>query len=148
MSFIITKVGNPFKGYMGVVKDVLRGQDTASGLKIALQLEHVEFSSTFKRIVVDYDSVVGKLSVKDLHLHDSESESILSYPFFKDWNSTFGLCKAPKRSLSVFKGCVPGFPSRTFTTARVSTSGRATPMPDQTSSTPAWDLASHTPPQR
>ena len=88
---IITKVGNPFKGYMGVVKDVLRGQDTASGLKIALQLEHVEFSSAFKRIVVDYDSVVEKLSVKDLHLQDSESESILNYPFFKDWIFTFGL---------------------------------------------------------
>ena len=113
---IITKVGNPLKGYMGIVKDVLHGQDTASGLKIALQLEHVEFSSAFKRIVVDYDSIVEKLSVKDLHLQDSESESILNYPFFKDWIFTFGLCKAPKRSLSVFKGCVPGFPSRTFTT--------------------------------
>ena len=101
---------------MGVVKDVLCGQDTASGLKIALQLEHVVFSSAFKRIVVDYDSVVKKLSVKDLHLQDSESESMLNYPLFKNWISAFGLCKAPKRSLSVFKGCVPGLPSRTFTT--------------------------------
>ena len=31
---IITKLGSPFKGYVGVVNDVLPGQDTASGLKI------------------------------------------------------------------------------------------------------------------
>jgi hypothetical protein len=69
---IITKIGDPFKGYTGVVKDVLCGQDTASGLKIVLQLEYVGFSTTFKKIVVDYDSVVEKTSVKDLHLQDSE----------------------------------------------------------------------------
>ena len=33
---IITKIGNPLKGYSGVVKDVLRGQGTASGEKVAL----------------------------------------------------------------------------------------------------------------
>ena len=65
---IITKLGDPKKGYMGVVKYVLRGQNTASGLKIALRLEHVEPSSPFKTIVVDYDSVVEKRSIKDLHL--------------------------------------------------------------------------------
>jgi hypothetical protein len=65
---IITKLGDPFKGYMGIVKDVLRGQDTASGLKIGLRLEHVDFSSPFKTIFVDYDGVVEKRSVKDLHL--------------------------------------------------------------------------------
>ena len=57
---IITKVGSPFKGYTGVVKDVLHGQDTASSLKIDLQLEHLDPSSPFKRIVVDYDDVVEK----------------------------------------------------------------------------------------
>jgi hypothetical protein len=61
---IITKVGNPFKGYMGVVKDVLRGQDTASGLKIAVQLAHLTPSSPFKTIVIDYDSIVEQRSVK------------------------------------------------------------------------------------
>ena len=65
---IIAKIGDPFKGYYGVVKDVLRGQDTASGLKIVLQLELVGFSTTFRKIVVDYDSVVEKTSVQDLHL--------------------------------------------------------------------------------
>jgi hypothetical protein len=113
---IIVKLGDPFKGYMGVVKDVLRGQDTASGLKIALQLEHLTFSSPFKTIVVDYDSVVEKRSVKDLHLQDSES--IRNNAFFKDWIFTLGLFKAPKRSLSASRGlyevCAPAF--RTFTT--------------------------------
>ena len=67
---IISKVGNPYKGYIGVVKDVLCGQDTASGLKIYLQLERLEPSSPFKKIVMDYDDVVEKRSVKDLHLQD------------------------------------------------------------------------------
>ena len=55
---IITKFGSPSKGYTGVVKDVLRGQDTASGLRIVLQLEHLDPSNPFKTLVVDYDSVV------------------------------------------------------------------------------------------
>ena len=66
---IITKVGSPYhdKGYIGVVKDVLRGQDTLSGLKIGLQLVHLDPSAPFRTIVVDYDDVVEQGSVKDLH---------------------------------------------------------------------------------
>jgi len=67
-SVIITKLGSPFKGYIGVVKDVLRGQDTPSGLKIGLQLVHLDPSSPFRTIVVDYDDVVEQRSVNDLHL--------------------------------------------------------------------------------
>jgi len=55
---IITKLGNPFKGYVGVVKDVLRGQETASGLKVAIQLTRLDPSSPFRKTVVDYDDVV------------------------------------------------------------------------------------------
>jgi hypothetical protein len=65
---IITKLGNPLKGYAGVVKDVLRGQCTASGLKIVVQLEHLDPSSPFKTTVIDYDDVVEQRSVNDLHL--------------------------------------------------------------------------------
>ena len=50
------QIGDPF--YTGIVKDVLRGQDTASSLKIVLQLECAGFSTTFKKMVVDYDDVV------------------------------------------------------------------------------------------
>ena len=57
---IITKLGSPIKGYVGVVKDVLRGQDTASGLKIDIQLAHLNPSSPFQRKIVDYDDVVEK----------------------------------------------------------------------------------------
>ena len=57
---IITKPGSPIKGYVGVVKDVLRGQDTASGLKIDIQLAHLNPSSPFQRTIVDYDDVVEK----------------------------------------------------------------------------------------
>jgi transcription elongation factor len=138
---IITKVGDPFKGYMGVVKDVLRGQNTASGLKIALQLEHVEFSSPFKRIVVDYDSVVEKMSVKDLHLQDSES--ILNYAFFKDHAKPRSVLFQPSEAYMRRSACRP---IGQAPMPGISTSGGATPMPDQTcSSTPAWDPTSRTP---
>ena len=87
---IITKIGDPFKEYTGVVKDILCGQDTASGLKIVLQLECAGFSTTFKKMIADYDDVVEKMSVKNLHLHQ-----YLINAFFKDWISTFRLCKTP-----------------------------------------------------
>ena len=60
---IITKLGNPRKGYVGVVKDVLPGQDTASGLRIAIQLQHLDPSAPFKTTIVDHDDVVVKGSV-------------------------------------------------------------------------------------
>lgn len=65
---IVTKIGSPLKGYVGIVKDVLRGQDTVSGLKIVIQLEHHNPSSPFKIAVVDYDDVVERRSVNDLHI--------------------------------------------------------------------------------
>jgi hypothetical protein len=55
---IITKFGNPLKGYVDIIKDVLCGQDTASGLKMAIQLVHLDPSTPFKTTVVDYDDVV------------------------------------------------------------------------------------------
>ena len=65
---IITKLKSPLKGFEGVVKDVLRGQDTASGLKVAIQLAHHDPSAPFKTTIVDYDDVVEQKSVNDLHL--------------------------------------------------------------------------------
>ena len=58
-TFVInTKLGSPHKGYVGVVKDVLCGQDTTSSLKIVVQLTHLDPSSPFRTIVFDYDDVV------------------------------------------------------------------------------------------
>jgi hypothetical protein len=57
-SVIITKHGSGLKGYQGIVKDVLRGQDTASGLKIVIQLVHLDPSAPFKNAVLDFDDVV------------------------------------------------------------------------------------------
>ena len=65
---IITKHGSPLKGYVAVVKDVLRGQVTASRLKIIIQLVHHDPSAPFRTIVVDHDDVVEQRSVNDLHL--------------------------------------------------------------------------------
>jgi ribosomal protein L24 len=55
---IITKIGSPLKGYVGIVKDVIRGQDTASGLKIAVQMTHLEPSSPFRTAIVDHDDLI------------------------------------------------------------------------------------------
>ena len=49
---------------MGIVKDVLHGQDTASGLKLAIQLAHLDPSAPFRTTVIDYDDVVERWSVK------------------------------------------------------------------------------------
>jgi hypothetical protein len=144
---IITKVGNPFKGYMGVVKDVLRGQDTASGLKILLQLAHLDPSSPFRTLVVDYDDVVEKRSVQDLHLQ----KSILNMPSSRTGSSLFDYAEPRSVLFHPSKGYIrcarrPFGPSPQAPMPGVSTSGGATPMPDQTSSlTPAWDPSSRTP---
>ena len=143
---IITKLGNPRKGYIGVVKDVLRGQDTVSGLKISLQLEHYEPSCPFKTMLLDYDDVVERRSVKDLHLQ----ESILNIPSSSTGSSLIDY--APPRSVlfqpsrAYMKSARRPFGPSQAPMPDVSSSGGATPMPDQTSSlTPAWDPSYRTP---
>jgi hypothetical protein len=85
---IITKVGHPLKGCSGVVKDVLPGQDTASGLKIFVQLTHYNPSAPYMSIHVDYDDVVEKKSVYESQLYESVHTY---YAYFKYFISTFGL---------------------------------------------------------
>ena len=144
---IIAKCGNALKGYIGVVKDVLCGQKTPSGLKIVLQLEHLNPSCPFKKMVIDYDDVVEKRSVKDLHLQ----ESILDMPSSRTGYSLVDYAKPRSvlfQPLNVYMKSArrPIGPSPQAPVLRVSTSGGATPMPDQTSSlTPAWDPTSRTP---
>ena len=60
---IITKHGSPLKGSVGVVKDVLRGQLTASGLKIFVQFTRYNPSAPYQSTNVDYDDVVEEKSV-------------------------------------------------------------------------------------
>ena len=146
---IITKLGHFLKGRKGVVKDVLRGQDTASGLKIVLQLEHLDPSAPFKIMIFDYDGVVEQRSVKDFHLQESifnmpsssTGSSLLDYAEPRD--ALFQPSKAYMKSARRNFGPSPQAPIRM---PGVSNSGGATPMPDQTSSlTLAWDPSSRTP---
>jgi hypothetical protein len=51
---------------MGVVTDVLRGHDTASGLKIEIQLLHYDPSTPYRKKIVDHDDVVEHRSVGSL----------------------------------------------------------------------------------
>jgi hypothetical protein len=46
------------KGYHAVVKDVIRGQPTLSGLCVIVQLTHADPANPFKIIKLDYDDVV------------------------------------------------------------------------------------------
>jgi hypothetical protein len=46
------------KGYRGIVKDVLCGQTTKSGLRIAVQITHLDPVAPFKTVIVDFDEVV------------------------------------------------------------------------------------------
>jgi len=55
---IVKKTGHVHKRDLGVVKNVLRGQETASGLKIKMQLTAYNPSLPNHSIVVDYDDVV------------------------------------------------------------------------------------------
>jgi hypothetical protein len=149
---IITQFGNPLKGYVGVVKDVLRGQDTASGLKVIIQLVHLNPSSPFKTTVVDYDDVVEQRSFNESSLisvntnmptstSSRTGSSLLDYA--EPRSALFQPSKAYMKSARRTFGPPPQAPMPVEPT-----SGGATPMPDQISSlTPAWDPSSRTPPR-
>jgi hypothetical protein len=81
----VTKIGNPLKGYVGVVKDVLCGQDTASGLRVVVQLAHYAPSSPFKKTILDYEDVVEQKSVNE----SSPIRVNTYYAYFKNWIFTF-----------------------------------------------------------
>ena len=68
---IITKIGSPHKGYIGVIKDVLCGQDTASGLKISIQLMHLDPSSPFRTVIFDHDDVVEQRYKSNIFTYDA-----------------------------------------------------------------------------
>jgi len=55
---IVTRVGHAHKGFQGVVRNVLRGQATASTLKIEIVNRIYNPSNPFHHITVDYDDVV------------------------------------------------------------------------------------------
>jgi len=56
---LVSKVNHPFKGHQAIVKGVLYGQDTLSGLRIVAQLSYWDPTVPYQTIVLDYDDVVG-----------------------------------------------------------------------------------------
>jgi len=56
----IIKAG-PHKGHSAVVKNVLPGQTTSSNLRLEIQFLHLDPSSPFKIVTVDYDDVVESM---------------------------------------------------------------------------------------
>ncbi|CAA7260677.1 unnamed protein product [Cyclocybe aegerita] len=57
-SVTIFRIGHPYKGHSGVVKNVLCGQPTDSGLRIEMQLTCLDPSKPFPLIIVDYGDVI------------------------------------------------------------------------------------------
>lgn len=52
------KKKHPMRGRPAIVKDVLHGQQTRSGLRVVIQFTHFDPSSPFQTAVVDYDELV------------------------------------------------------------------------------------------
>ena len=71
-TILVLKVGHPMKGYQGIVKSVLCKQLMESGLHFVAQLTHLDPSSPYNMVVLDYDDVVEAQYV---------DFGYLSYPF-------------------------------------------------------------------
>jgi len=54
---MVVKSG-PHKGYRAVIKNVLPGQATFSKPRLEIQFLHLDPSSPFKTVIVDYDDVI------------------------------------------------------------------------------------------
>ena len=67
-TILVVKVKHPWKGYQGVIKDVLYHQETSSGLRVVVQLSHLNPAAPFKTVVFDYDDVVEAVCVQ-LHIN-------------------------------------------------------------------------------
>ena len=60
---LVAKTKHALKGCHGIVKNVLRGQETSSGLRVAIQLSSWNPACPFKTVVLDYDDVVEAVYV-------------------------------------------------------------------------------------
>jgi len=135
---IILKVLHPLKGYRGTVKSALFNQQTSSGLRVAVQLAHLDPASPFKMEVFDYDDII-EASYMTLHL-------LLCLPLtYIDLNShgckLFDF-KKPESKQFQPRNYKPWLPQHLLP----SSSGSTTPLPDWSPlSIPAWDPSSHTP---
>ena len=57
-TILVLKVGHPMKGYQEIIKSVLCKQPMESGLRVVAQLTHLDPSSPYKMVVLNYDNVV------------------------------------------------------------------------------------------
>lgn len=58
LAVTIRKIGHPFCHYPAVVKDVLIGQNTRSGLKIIIEIMSHQAAAPRRQTTVDYDYVL------------------------------------------------------------------------------------------
>ncbi|KAF8973571.1 hypothetical protein BDZ97DRAFT_1751601 [Flammula alnicola] len=110
LNIIVSKTHHPHKGSTGEVKEVLSGQSTVTGIKLDVQLTRYDPSSPFRRILVDYDDVIEATTHVELKVF-----------LFPDDDMAELLQRQP------------------MVASHYAASGFATPMPTDTSSSPAWD---------
>jgi hypothetical protein len=68
-TILIPKVKHLLKGYQGLIKNILCGQETLSGLQVEVQLSHLDPTAPFKTMVFDYDDVVEAVYMQ-LHINE------------------------------------------------------------------------------
>ncbi|CAA7270383.1 unnamed protein product [Cyclocybe aegerita] len=75
-SVTIFRIGHPYKGRSGVIKNVLRGQPTDSGLRIKMQLTYLDPSKPFPLIVVDYGNVIETITATAVQLRQTHKHAL------------------------------------------------------------------------
>ena len=61
--------------YPGIVKSVLTGQQTPSGLKLQIQPTHIDPNTPFSLLTLDYDNVVEARYLPLNHLNTTSTDS-------------------------------------------------------------------------
>ncbi|CAA7270364.1 unnamed protein product [Cyclocybe aegerita] len=126
-SVTIFRIGHPYKGHSGVVKNVLRSQPTDSGLRIEMQLTYLDPSKPFPLIIVDYGDVIETITALQLFNYAKPTSMLFKLNDYKPWPALLQVSTS-------------GGPTRTPAPATPGWSPSLQPI----SSTPAWDPSSRT----
>ena len=128
---------------MATVKDILCNQPTPSGLRVVVQMNHLDSTTPFRQLVLDYDSVVearySAFESVELLLTFTYSRTIKLYDYAPTKGALFvprirTAAREPLKLPTVLSGQQP------------CSSGSATPIPESPFlSSPAWNPSSRTP---
>ena len=143
-TILVLKVRHPMKGYQAIVKSVLCKQLIESGLHVVAQLTHLDPSSPYKTVVLDWQlwwscrSPVCGFWVSIMYpfwIYDCYRFRCKLFDFGMPQSKLFIPLNQDHMEMQMPKCSAP------------SSSGNMTPMPDWSPSSlmPAWDSSSWTP---